>query len=188
METLKHHKIIVLFALLPLFLTSCNPHIGVHISSSDTGILENTILFLSDENGNPKKAYVLGNINLSDTLTKFQHTVATDRIKNWWLIGTLGGDVVFSSVTPLQGVDMYSVEPYNQPGAALAWNIPFNILGYVNKTDYSRDWWAQTFFNHSSHNAANNAEATLWRFNNGNNIGTIRINQYPGFRIVSISN
>ena len=176
METLKHHKIIVLFALLPLFLTSCSS-IGVHISSSDTGILENTILFLSDENGNPKKTYVLGNINLSDTLTKFQHTVATDTIENWWLIGTLDGDVVFSSVTPLQGVDMYSVEPYNQPDVALTWNIPFNIQTYATNTGgYSIDWFSQTIRNHSSHNAANNVEATLWRFNNGKKIGTIRIN------------
>ncbi len=176
MKTIKHHKIIVLFALLPLFLTSCNYHIGVHISSSDTGILENTILFLSDENGNPIKTYALGNINLSDTLTKFQHTVATDTIKNWWLIGTLDGDVVFSSVTSLQGVDMYSVEPYNISGAALEWDIPNNVRGYVTKTGYSMDWWSQTIFNHSSHNAANRAETTLWRFNNGKKIGTIRIN------------
>ena len=174
MKNVLNYKLVILLSFVVLFFTSCHS-IRVEINATGGGVLEDAILFVSDDGFTTQKTYVLGDIDLSGSLFRFTHTVDTVTSNHWWLIGSLSGEVVFSSALPLDGVDMYTIEPYT--GAQLAWNIPANLNGYVSKTGYSMDWFAQTLHNHSSHVAANQTVATLWRFNNGGrSLGTIEIN------------
>lgn len=163
------------FALITFFaflFGSC-VHISVELDVPDGGVLEDAILIVSDNGDVPRDAFSLGDIDLSESIVTFAHTVDTNTYTHWWLIGSMGGDVVYSSVMPLTGVDMYTIEPYT--GAELAWNIPNNLDAFVSGTTYSIDWWAQTVNNHNSHVAANKNAASLWRFNNGSLLGTIDI-------------
>lgn len=173
MKNVLNYKLVILSAFFILFFTSCHS-IRVEINAPGGGILKDAILFVSDDSFTPKNTYVLGDMDLSGSLFTFTHTVDTITSNHWWLIGSMNGDVVYSSVLPLNGVDMYTIEPYT--GAELAWNIPVNLNSYVTKTGPSMDWFAQTMHNHSSHVAANKTVATLWRFNDGRSLGTIEIN------------
>ncbi len=137
------------------------------------GTLEDAILITSVAGAIPREVFKLGDIDLSQPNLTFTQA-APAASTHWWLIGSMGGDVVYSSNTALAGVDLYSVEPYDIQGAELAWNIPANLDGYVNGTAYSLDWWVQIMNNHSSHVAPDTAAASLWKFNTaGSDIGDI---------------
>lgn len=157
---------------IAFFFFSC-AHIKVEINVPSGGILENAILIASDNGNAPREVRKLGDIDLSHMLVTFPQAIDTSIFKHWWLIGSIEGDVVFSSVLSLTDVDMYSIEPYT--GAQLAWNIPANLESFTNGTGSSLDWWAQTINNHSSHVASNGSSATLWKFNNGSMLGSIDI-------------
>ena len=167
-----------------LFIATSAHAIGISFSGTSGGTLEDTILIASVGGAPPRDAVALGDLDLSTT----DHVVdiAVDAATtHWWLIGHEAGNVVYSSNLALLGVDMYSVEPYDIPGAELAWNIPANLDGFVNGTGYSADWWAQTVTNHSSHVAADEATSDLWIFASpGNSFGSVGVslhtNNPPG--------
>lgn len=174
MKNVLNYKLVILLAFVVLFFTSCHS-IRVEINATGGGVLEDAVLFVSDDGFTPRNTYILGDIDLSGSLFTFRHTVDTVTSNHWWLIGSMSGDVVYSSALQLNGVDMYTIEPYT--GAQLAWNIPANLHSYVARTNPSMDWLAQTMHNHSSHVAANKTVATLWRFSDGGrSLGTIEIN------------
>ena len=98
---------------------------------------------------------------------------------HWWLIGHQGGNVVYSSMQDLNGIEMYTVQPYDIPGAELEWNIPANLDGFVNGTGYSFDWWAQTINNHHTHTTLDGVTSHLGLFSSpGYDIGSIAVNVY----------
>ena len=172
MKKIYNYRITFLLTSLTLFFFSCT-HISVEINVPEGGILEDAILIVSADGGIPREAHILGDINLSETLVTFDKSVDTVAYTHYWLIGSMSGDVVYSSVLSLADVDMYTIEPYT--GSELAWNIPNNLNAYCSGTTYSFDWWAQTINNHRSHVAANKKDASLWRFNDGSYLGTIEI-------------
>lgn len=179
MKKIKHSYFVILSTFFVLFFTSCY-HISVEIDADGGGVLEDAILLVSDNGNTPRSSFILGDIDLSKNSFNFTQTVDTAKFTHWWLIGTFNGDVVYSSSLPLNGVDLYSTEPYNGEGAELAWNIPGNIASYAAKEQYSMDWWGATANNHSSHIAPNKSEVTLWRFTNGSKLGTIKVDLKKG--------
>lgn len=171
-------KIINMFVMLILGLSiSVSAHaMGIRIEATSGGILEDAI-FIASINGEPvRDAVALGDIDLS--LTEHVFDVPVDSATtHWWLIGHKGGNVVYSSTLNLNGIDMYDVEPYDIPGAELAWNIPNNLDGFVNGTGFSFDWWAQTICNHHSHVTVDGGTSNLWLFSSpGSNFGNIAVN------------
>lgn len=175
MKKIKNYQFVILSAFLVLFFSSCHKQISVEINAPGGGVIKDAILIVSDNGNPPRETYVLGDIDLSETLFTFSHTVDTLKYTHWWLIGSLNGNVVYSSVLPLNGVNMYTIEPYIIERPEFAWDIPNNLAGYASKQGFSNDWWAQTINNYSSHVAANKAMDTLWMFNNGSFLGTIKI-------------
>ncbi|HLS30610.1 MAG TPA: hypothetical protein VK021_07115 [Flavobacteriaceae bacterium] len=96
----------------------------------------------------PRESYTLGNIDLSDTIFRFSHVVDTTKYTHWWLIGSLNGDVVYSSVQPLNGVDMYTIDPFST-GGELDWNIIGNLDCVANdRGGSSIDWYGATATQH----------------------------------------
>ena len=179
MKKIKTFYFVILTAFFVLFFTSCY-HISVEIDADGGGVLKDAILIVSDNGNTPRSSYILGDIDLSKNSFNFTQTVDTIKFTHWWLIGTFQGDVVYSSGSPLSGVDLYSIEPYNIEGAALAWNIPASIASYAAEDQFSLDWWGATANNHSSHIAPNKSEVTLWRFTNGSKLGTIKVDLKKG--------
>lgn len=163
-----------LSALLTIIsLTSCT-HIEATVEVSGGGTLEDALLIASANGAPPREVYILGDIDLSDTLHTISQVVPTT-LTHWWIIGSFSGNTAYTSNVSLTGVDMYTVEPYDISGANL-WNIPSNLDGYVNGTTYSLDWWAQTINNYSSHVALDQNSASLYEFSpNGSNLGTITV-------------
>lgn len=172
MKKTNFYSTAALLAIFALLFGSC-VHISAELDVPSGGILEDAILIVSDNGDVPRDAFKLGDIDLSASIVTFAHSVDTNTYTHWWLIGSMGGNVVYSSVLSLTGVDMYTIDPYT--GAELAWNIPNNLDAFVNGTTYSLDWWAQTVNNHNSHVAANKNSASLWSFNNGSFLGSIHI-------------
>ena len=165
-------------SIFGLFISVSAYAIGIRLEATSGGILEDAILIAS-ENGEPVRDVIaLGDFDLS--LTEHTFDVPVDpATTHWWLIGHEGGNVVYSSTLDLNGIDMYSVEPYD--GSGLAWNIPSNLDGYVNGgvagVDYSWDWWSQTTNNHHSHVAADGGTSNLWLFSSpGSGFGSIAVN------------
>lgn len=175
MKTLKNCKFGLLAIFFILFLTSCKV-IRVEIDAPNGGKLQDAILFVSDDGNPPRKSYKLGDIDLSETLFLFSHVVDTTQYTHWWLIGALNGDVVYSSILPLNGVDMYTIDPYSM-GGELDWGIIGNLDRLASDGGgFSLDWYGATATQHKIHIAKNKTTATLWRFNNGSKLGTIEIN------------
>ena len=157
-------------------LTATAAHaIGISFQTTSGGTLEDAILIASIDGDPPRALAVLGDFDLSTT----EHIVdvpVDGSTTHWWLIGHEGSNVVYSSTLDLLGVDMYSIEPYDIPGAELAWNIPGNLEGLVNGTGYSLDWYAQTVNNHSSHVTGDGDISQLWRFGSpGEDIGYVAV-------------
>jgi hypothetical protein len=152
--------------------------IGISFDTTSGGTLEDAILIASVGGAPPRQAVALGDFDLS--IAGHVVDIPVDAgMTHWWLIGHESGDVVYSSNQNLLGVDLYAVEPYDVPGAELAWNIPANLDGYVNGTGFSFDWWAQTVNNHASHVAANEDAADLWRFASpGASLGSVAVSLY----------
>lgn len=161
-------------AVTAAFLLASPGVTAIGISVSGSGILEDAILIGSVGGAAPRDAVALGDIDLS-VLDHVYDVPVDATATSWWLIGHQGADVVYSSLQDLGGVDLYSVEPYDVPGAELAWNIPANLDAFVNGGSYSFDWWAQTVANHSSHVAPDGGAATLWMFSDGTESGAVAV-------------
>lgn len=165
-------SVTVLSTIFFAFLFFSCTRISVELDIPQGGILEDAILIASDNGNAPRTSYILGDIDLSEDELNFSHKVDTSIYTHWWLIGSMNESVVFSSVLALSGADMYSIEPYS--GNQYTWDIPNNLDAFANSSTYSIDWWAQTVNNHSSHVAKDGSFATLWRFNNGVELGKIK--------------
>jgi len=139
---------------------------AIGLSVNGTGTLEDAILIASVGGAPPRSIAVLGDINLS-VLNHIYDVPVPAEATVWWLIGHQGSEVVYSSNRDLNHINLYVIEPYDIPGAELAWNIPANLDGYVNGTGYALDWWAQTVSHHSSHVTADGGRATMWFFSDG---------------------
>jgi len=164
----------LILAAVILFVAPACKHIELTPDIAGGGILEDAILVASPNGAAPRQAYKLGDVDLSAGPVTFSHNVPAAST-HWWLIGHMGGNVVYCSNASLANISIWAVEPYNMPGAS-AWNIPANLDAYVNGGTYSFDWWAQTINNFSSNVAPDTNTASAWQFApNGTSIGTIAV-------------
>jgi hypothetical protein len=166
----------ILFAVAVVVLAgfvSCT-HVEMDLDVPAGGVLHDAILITSPAGDIPREASALGDVDLTETNLSFAYDLDAANSTHWWLIGHNGsGKVVYTSTENLDNVGLYDVEPYDIANAT-TWNIPANLDAWVNGRTYSLDWWAQTVNNHSSHVAADEDSATLWRFDaTGTAIGTI---------------
>jgi len=162
-----------LVCALLLLVASCND-IKITLSVSGGGTLEDALLIVSDNGNVPRETYILGDIVLADTTLTFNHDV-DNQYTHWWLIGSQGGNVVYSSSMSLTGTGLYEIDPYDGVSPT-DWNIITNLDGYANGTTYSFDWWAQTVNNHTAHVVADENAASLWEFpTSAVEIGTIHV-------------
>jgi len=174
---MKKFSCLLVALMLAVFLAGSANAIGIRLESTIGGTLEDALLIASVDGAPPRDVVILGDLDLA--MSEIVIDAAVDAgATHWWLLGHQSTHVIYSSVLSLGGVDLYSVEPYDIPGAELAWNIPANIEGYASGGSYSFDWWAQTVNNHSSHVAGDGETAGLWMFSDGSGIGSIAINLY----------
>jgi len=166
-------SLFVLAALVFSLAPACK-HIEITPDIAGGGMLEDAVLVTSVGGAPPRKLYKLGDIDLSQATLSFSHNVPSSQT-HWWLIGHMGGEVVYTSNIALGGISIYSTEPYNMPGANV-WNIANNLDGLVNGTGHSIDWWAQTVNNHTTHVAPDENGASGWRFSPaGRSLGSLTV-------------
>jgi hypothetical protein len=169
-------KIISILITLCFTLVFCSyvHAIGIRINASG-GVLENVRLVTSVDGEPPRGSVCLGDIDLTQSEHVFDIPIDAAQT-HWWLIGSQGNDVIYSSSLDLYGIDFYSIEPYDGPSAYLIF-----YFGTPDFCNLGFDVWAQTVNNHQSHVTFNGLSSSLWGFDPkvtslGYSIGDVAMN------------
>jgi hypothetical protein len=150
------------------------PGFDLTFSGTPNTILEDAVIISSVGGGLPREAHVLGDVDLSVAAHSFNELRNT-AITDWWIIGHIGSEVVYTSNQALTGVDLFAVDPYALVNL-YDFNIPNQLDAYANGNPFTIDWWVITILNHSLHVATDNNSATLYQFNtSGTAIGTVTV-------------
>ena len=165
--------VLVIIAII-IYLFRSGDRVTVGLDIPGGGVLEDALLIVSNEGEAPRNVFILGDIDLTESSLHFDFETENDNT-HWWIIGSMGGQVAYTSNSALGRESLYSIEPY-MGSTPLDWNIPANLSAYAEGESSSLDWWAQTINNHSSHTASKGADANLWLFSpEGSSLGTIRV-------------
>lgn len=153
-------------AVAALAASSIGNAIGISIYGPLGGYLEGAVLFASSANASAPYIVPLGPIQLGILTTKVVDIPVGDGTStHWWILGVdRSGNIAYTSSISLQGVDLFSVEPFTSSDWKTVSDVMDQLSNFNFGSSFSPEITALLSSGHASHIAADKGIAELYAY------------------------